>query len=93
LARRFDEAVPKLLLAMQEDPGYPAPYRFLAACYAHTGRLDDAREIVERLRGITSVVIPDASYLQNPQHPSSCWPVCTWRPAMWSETFSLAGRP
>ena len=27
LSRRFDEAVPKLLLAMQDDPGYPTPYR------------------------------------------------------------------
>jgi hypothetical protein len=32
------------------------------------GRLDDAREIVERLRAITSLVIPDASYLRNPEH-------------------------
>jgi len=32
----FDEAVPKLLLlAIQEDPSYPPPYRHLAACYAH----------------------------------------------------------
>jgi len=29
------------------------------------GRLDDAREIVERLRAITPVVIPDASFLRN----------------------------
>jgi TolB-like protein len=68
LARRFDEAVSKLLLAIQEDPSHPLPYRFLAACYAHMGRLADAREIVERLRAITSVVIPDASYLRNPEH-------------------------
>jgi hypothetical protein len=32
------------------------------------GRLSDAREIIERLRGITSVVIPNASYLRNPEH-------------------------
>jgi len=30
-------------------------YRLLASCYAHMGRLDDAREIVKRLCGITSV--------------------------------------
>ena len=41
-ARRFDEAVPKLLLAIQDDPSFPSPYRFLAACYAHIGRLDEA---------------------------------------------------
>jgi adenylate cyclase len=69
-SRRFDEAVPLLLLAIQEDPSFPAPYRYLAASYAHMGRLDDAREIVARLRAITPVVIPDASYipLRNPQH-------------------------
>jgi len=68
-SRRFDEAVPKLLLAIQEDPIFAQPYRFLAACYAHLGRLDDAREIVARLRAITSVVIPDdARHLRNPEH-------------------------
>jgi adenylate cyclase len=64
-SRRFDEAVPKLLLAIQEDPSHPHPRRVLAARYAHMGRLDEARAIVERLRAITSVVIPDASYLIN----------------------------
>jgi hypothetical protein len=34
-SRRFDEAVPKLLLAIQEDASFPQPYRILAACYAH----------------------------------------------------------
>jgi hypothetical protein len=32
------------------------------------GRLDDAREIVTRLRAITSVVTPDLSYLRNAEH-------------------------
>jgi adenylate cyclase len=68
LARRFDEAAPKLLLAIQDDPGYRTPYRYLAACYALMGRLDDAREIVARLRVITSVVIPDVSFLRNAEH-------------------------
>ena len=68
LSRRFDEAVPKPRLAIQEDPGSVHPYRVLAACSAHMGRLDDAREIVARLRAITSFVIPDASFLQNPEH-------------------------
>src|SRR5262249_55638123 len=64
LSRRFDEAVPKLLLAIQDDPAFLLPYRVLAACYAHMGRLDDAREIVARLRAITPVVISDASWLR-----------------------------
>jgi adenylate cyclase len=66
--RRFDQAVPMLLLAMQEDPSFPQPYRMLGACYAHMGRLDDAREIVTRLRAITSLVIPDLSFFRNPEH-------------------------
>jgi TolB-like protein len=68
VSRRFDEAAPKFLVAIQEDPTFANPYRYLAACYAHVGRLDEAREIVARLRAITSVVIPDASYLRNPEH-------------------------
>jgi tetratricopeptide (TPR) repeat protein len=68
-ARRFNEAVPKLLLAIQEDPSNPEPYRYLAACYAHMGRLGNARETVEQLRAITSVVISDdARHLRNPEH-------------------------
>jgi tetratricopeptide (TPR) repeat protein len=67
LARRFDEAVPKLRLAIQENPTFAQPYRVLAACYAHMGR-PDAREIVERLRAITPVVIPDAVQFRNSEH-------------------------
>jgi adenylate cyclase len=56
--------VPKLLLAIQDDPTSAQAYRSLAACYAHMGRLDDAREIVERLRGITSEMVPTVSVLK-----------------------------
>jgi adenylate cyclase len=66
-SRRFDEAAPKILLALQEDPSFPMPYQFLAACYANMGRLDEAREIVARLRSIIPVVIPDA-ILHKPEH-------------------------
>jgi adenylate cyclase len=60
--------VPKLLLAIQENPTFPEPYRYLAACYAHMGRLDSAREIIVRLRAVAPVVIPDVNYLRNPEH-------------------------
>jgi tetratricopeptide (TPR) repeat protein len=65
--RRFDQAVPKLLVAIQEDQSSATPYRFLAACYAHLGRLDDAREIVARLRAITSVVVPSGLPYRKPE--------------------------
>jgi hypothetical protein len=32
------------------------------------GRLDEAREVVKQLRTVIAVVIPDASYLRNPEH-------------------------
>jgi adenylate cyclase len=65
--RRFDEAAVKLLLSIQDDPGYPVSYRFLAACYAHMGHLDDARAIVARLRTITALVVPSAAQFRNPE--------------------------
>jgi len=68
LSGRFDEAIPQLLLAIQDDPSYPQPYRWLAACYAHMGRMDEAREIVVRLRAITPLVLEKAMRLRNPEH-------------------------
>jgi adenylate cyclase len=68
LARRFDQAVPKLVLAIQEDPGNVAPYRWLAACYANMGRLDEAHAIVAKLRTVTSQVTPGDLALRNPEH-------------------------
>jgi adenylate cyclase len=54
---QFDQAAAKLLLAIQEHPETPVAYRILAACYAHMGRLDEAREIVARLRAIIPQVV------------------------------------
>jgi tetratricopeptide (TPR) repeat protein len=65
---RFEEAVPKFLLVMQEDPSSTTAYRCLAACYAHMGRIEEAREVIARLRAITSRVIPTVSRLRNPEH-------------------------
>jgi len=64
--REFDEAAAKLLLSIQENPGYPHSYRVLAACYAHMGRLDDARAIIARLRTITRHLVPSAAQLRRP---------------------------
>jgi pentatricopeptide repeat protein len=65
---RFEEAVPYLLLAIQEDPNHTAAYRTLVACYAHMGRLDEAREIVVQLKAITPVIIPNFRVNRNPAH-------------------------
>ena len=65
--RRFAEATSKLLLSIQDDPGFPPAFRCLAACYAHMGRLDEARAIVARLRDITPLVMPTVVPLRNPE--------------------------
>jgi tetratricopeptide (TPR) repeat protein len=56
--RQFEAAAAKLLLAIQDHPGFPPSHRHLAACYAHMGRLDEARAIVARLRAISALVVP-----------------------------------
>jgi len=55
--RRFAEAAPRLRVAMEQMPVFPTPYRFLAACYAHMGLLDEARATIARLRAITPEVM------------------------------------
>jgi tetratricopeptide (TPR) repeat protein len=67
-SRRFEEAASKFLLDMQDRPYRPRPYQYLAACYAHMGRIDEARAVVARLRAITRLVVPDELPLRNPEH-------------------------
>src|SRR5215470_3118403 len=68
VSRRFDEAVPKLLLAIQDDPSNPYAYRALAACYAHMQRLEDARKVVDHLRTITPVLTSASEPHRNSEH-------------------------
>jgi tetratricopeptide (TPR) repeat protein len=67
-ARRFAEAEMALLRSLQLFPGWVGPYRWLASCYAHMGRLDEARAMVGRLRGATSDVGLTAMRYRNPEH-------------------------
>jgi adenylate cyclase len=66
--RRFDQAAGKLLASLEQTPTFAVTYRFLASCYAHMGRLDEAREIVHRLRAITPVLIPRITAYRDPEH-------------------------
>jgi len=66
--KQFDDAAAILLASLEEAPGFAVTYRFLASCYAHMGRLDEAREIVTRLRSITPDVVPRIVPYRNPEH-------------------------
>jgi adenylate cyclase len=49
LCRRFEEASASLHESLEWLPNNTLTSRFLAASYAHLGRLDEAREIARRL--------------------------------------------
>ena len=66
-ARRLDHARTMLLASFQQHPDWVPTHRFLAACYAHLGQLDEAKIIIERLRGLTPVVLPKADHWRNPE--------------------------
>jgi pentatricopeptide repeat protein len=67
-SRRFDDAAANLLASLELAPSFPVTYRVLAACYAHMGRFDEARDVVRRLRVITPVVVESAIRYRNPEH-------------------------
>ena len=64
---RFDQAAELLALSKHEFAGVPHVYRALASCYAHMGRLEEARAVVERLRALTPNVIPSFLPYPNPE--------------------------
>ena len=57
-----------LLLSLQEKPNWVPSYRFLAACYAHMGRVDEATLTIERLRALTNAVVPSVTHWRNAEH-------------------------
>ena len=79
-SRRFDEAVANLLKSLERAPSFPVTYRVLASCYAHMGRLNEAREIVRRLRAITPAVMEPATRGIGTRNFASCSsPACASR--------------
>jgi adenylate cyclase len=68
-SRRFEEAVPRMRVAIEDMPVFPTSYRFLVACYAHVGLLDEARATIARLRAITrDVMVNYPLPFRDPQH-------------------------
>jgi adenylate cyclase len=66
-ARQFEDARSMLLKSLQEHSGWPPTYRFLASCYAHMGLLDEAHETVQKLRGLSPIVVPTAEHWRKPE--------------------------
>jgi adenylate cyclase len=64
-AKRLEEAKTMLLRSLQVESGWAPTYRFLAACEAQMGQLDEAHKVIDRLRGITLVVVPNAEHWRN----------------------------
>jgi adenylate cyclase len=67
-ARRFDEAISLFLTALANMPRNPEVHRYLAACYALTGRMDEARQMINRLRAITPIILPRIVSFRDPEH-------------------------
>jgi len=42
------------LRSLQENPSWIPSYRFLASCYAHLGKLDEARELIRPGRALAA---------------------------------------
>ena len=66
-ARRFQEAEAGLLLAIQQDPYWTYSHAYLAACYAHMGRLAEAREALSRWHAVAPQ-FSDWNFLRIPEH-------------------------
>ena len=66
-ARRLEQARTMLLRSLQQHPDWVPTHRFLAACYAHLGQLDEAKIVIKRLRALTPVVLPNADNWRDPE--------------------------
>jgi pentatricopeptide repeat protein len=55
-------------VSLEEVPNFTPTYRSLAACYAHIGRLEEARSIIKRMAALTPVLAPSTNPLRNPEH-------------------------
>jgi pentatricopeptide repeat protein len=69
-ASRFDQAAAELRLAVQEEPSFVPAHRFLAACYAQMGRLEEAKRVVQLIRECGGDLLPRSYILawRKPNH-------------------------
>ena len=67
LNRRFDDALAILRASLEEVPIFTATYRSLAVCYAHMGRINEARSMIKRMGSLTPVLVPSTNPLRDPR--------------------------
>jgi TolB-like protein/class 3 adenylate cyclase len=70
---RFQDAVARFQLALEHLPNVALIYRFLAASYAHLGRLAEAHATVTRLRALTAPVLPTLMPYRDDTHRKLLW--------------------
>ena len=58
MRRDYAAAIPVLASLVREFPNFTEPYRQLAAAYALDGQLARARATIDRLREMTSAILP-----------------------------------
>jgi adenylate cyclase len=68
VSHRFEDGLTALRVSLEEVPSFTPTHRALAACYAHMGRLDEARTTVKRLLALTPVIAPTANPFRDPEH-------------------------
>jgi len=68
--KQFDLASQNFMLCLRQSPGSPWRYRFLAASYAHQGRLQEANDVIRQLIALGVPVIP-TKWLGNPNNPGN----------------------
>jgi TolB-like protein/tetratricopeptide (TPR) repeat protein len=74
LSHRFGDALPFLHASHQELPNFGMTYCFLAASYAHLGRLEEAQDMIARLRTVTPALLGrDEGHWRNPDHRELLW--------------------
>ena len=67
---QFDLAAQNFMLCLRQSPGSPWRYRYLAASYAHQGRLQEANDVIRQLLALGVPLIP-GKWLGNPNNPGN----------------------
>jgi len=68
LSRRFELAAQNFRLAQRQAPDWPSSYRFLAACYALLGRLDEAGALIDQLHAVGLPIAPRQAFPHRQLH-------------------------